>query len=122
MIDTFAFYVQEMMAALILFTALFIVIDGTIVSLFLLVHASSFVLGWSAVRLRNFGRLASHVYGVHRPVHNELAMVRRLVFGLTALFRSYVSACVGSGLQLRSSLIKMKAPLWARVVEKITTF
>jgi hypothetical protein len=122
MINSFVFYVEEMVAGLILFTAFFIVIGGAILVLFFLDQAYKVVCDWSEVRLRSFGHFASRVYETYHPFDNQLAAVRRSVLVLTALFKSYISACVGSGLQLRTSLIKTTAPLWARVVENIATF
>jgi hypothetical protein len=122
MINAFVFYVEEMVATLILFTALFIVIRGAILVLFVLDQAYRVVFDWSEMRLRSFGHFASRVYETYHPADNQLASVGQSVFVVTALSMSYISACVDSGLQLRTSLIKTMAPLWARVVEKIATF
>jgi hypothetical protein len=98
MIDTFAFYVKEMIAALILFTALFVVIGGAILIVFLSHQAYRVVFDRSEVRLRSFGHFASRVYETYHPAYNKLAVVRRLVSVLTALFKSYVSARIGIGM------------------------
>jgi uncharacterized membrane protein YqjE len=62
MIATFLFYLEEMMAALILFTAFFLVASGAVLILFLLDQAYKLAFEWAETQLKSFGRFALRLH------------------------------------------------------------
>ena len=67
MTDTFLFYMEEMITALILFTTLFILFGGVILLLFLLDQVYTTVFDWCEVRLGNLCHCASRIHETYGP-------------------------------------------------------
>jgi hypothetical protein len=89
MIATFVFYLEEMMATLILFTVFFLLTSGAVLIVFVLDQAYKLAFEWAELRLKSLGRFGLRL---HRcPFKGvESIVFWRPVYMLTGLLKCFL--------------------------------
>jgi hypothetical protein len=119
MIATLIFYLEEMMAALIIFTAFFLVVSGAVLIVFVLDQAYKLAFEWAELQLKSFGRF---VLCLHQCLWawDESTVLWPPVFTLAGLFKWCVMTQGGRSRELREKL-RRTVCLWATAKAQILT-
>jgi len=119
MIVTLIFYLEEMMAALILFTAFFLVTSGAVLIVFVLDQAYKVAFEWAEVQLKSFCRFALSLREC-LWASDESTVVWQPVFILPTLLKWCAMTQGGRSLELRRKLRRTLC-LWAKAKAQIFT-